>query len=80
MGPEASGEYFLIDSTIQSVNTSLFLNIGTSSTSYLQLFFHATANTTAWGLDGDTIVTESTSTYGRRASPSFLPAGQELTR
>lgn len=67
MGPEATGEYFAIGSTIQSQNTSLYLNIGTSAASYLPLTFDATANTTAWGLEGDTIITEQSSSYGRRA-------------
>lgn len=66
MGPEATGEYYIIDETIQSQNTSLYLNIGNSSTSYLPLSLDATATTTAWGLEGDTIITESGSVYGRR--------------
>jgi hypothetical protein len=66
MGPEASGEYFVIGSTIQSTNSSMYLNIGTSSTSYLPLYFNSTASTTAWGLEGDTIITETGSTYGRQ--------------
>jgi hypothetical protein len=44
----------------------MYLNIGTSTTSYLPLSFNSTASTTAWGLEGDTIITESTSSYGRR--------------
>jgi hypothetical protein len=67
MGPEATGEYFTIDSTIQSQTTSLYLNIGTNTASYLPLTFDATPNTTAWGLEGDTIITETSSSYGRRA-------------
>ena len=66
MGPEALGEYFVIGSTIQSTNTSMYLNIGTSSTSYLPLYFNSTASTTAWGLEGDTIITETGSMYGRQ--------------
>jgi hypothetical protein len=66
MGPEATGEYFTIGDTIQSTNTSLYLNIGTASTSYLPLSFNASASTTAWGLEGDTIITETGSSYGRR--------------
>ena len=71
MGPEATGEFFIIDETIQSQNTSLYLNIGTSATSYLPLTLDATANTTVWGLEGDTIITEQSSSYGRRMH-SFL--------
>jgi hypothetical protein len=66
MGPVATSEYFVIGDTIQSTNTSMYLNIGTSTTSYLPLSFNNTASTTAWGLEGDTIITESTSSYGRR--------------
>lgn len=66
MGPEAASEYFVIGDTIQSTNTSMYLNIGESTTSYLPLSFGATANTTAWGLEGDTIITTTGSTYGRR--------------
>ena len=66
MGPEATGEYFTIGNTIQSTNTSLYLNIGTASTSYLPLSFNTSASTTAWGLEGDTIITETGSSYGRR--------------
>lgn len=66
MGPEAMSEYFTIGNTIQSTNTSLYLNIGEASTSYLPLTFDATATTTAWGLEGDTIITTNGSPYGRR--------------
>jgi hypothetical protein len=75
MGPEATGEFFIIGSTIQSANSSLFLNIGTNSASYLPLSLDAAASTTAWGLEGDTIITEGASAYGRRAFRSPLPAG-----
>ena len=77
MGPEATGEYFVIDSTIQSQNTSLYPNIGTNTASYLPLTFNATANTTAWGLEGDTIITEQSSSYGRRMF-QFLPPGLRI--
>jgi len=66
MGPETSSEYFIIGDTIQSTNSSLYLNIGAASTSYLPLTLDATSNTTAWGLEGDTIITETGSTYGRQ--------------
>lgn len=66
MGPEASGEFFNIGTTIQSTNTSQFLNIGTSTTSYKPLSFGSNATTTAWGLEGDTIITTQGSSYGRR--------------
>ena len=66
MGPEAAGEFFTIGSTIKSQTTNLYLNIGTGSASYLPLSLDATASTTAWGLEGDTIITSNGSKYGRR--------------
>jgi len=66
MGPEAAGELFTIGSTIKSQTTNLYLNIGTGSSSYLPLSLDATATTTAWGLEGDTIITANGSKYGRR--------------
>ncbi|KFY17030.1 hypothetical protein V491_05137 [Pseudogymnoascus sp. VKM F-3775] len=71
MGPEATSEYFTIGETIQSTNTSLYLNIGEASTSYLPLSLDATATTTAWGLEGDTIITTTGSSYGRRECSSY---------
>ena len=67
MGPEATSEYFTIGSTIQSVNSSLYLNIGTNAgKSYLPLTLDKASNTTAWGLEGDTVITVTGSGYGRR--------------
>ncbi|KAF2654066.1 hypothetical protein K491DRAFT_660789 [Lophiostoma macrostomum CBS 122681] len=66
MGPEASAEAFTIGSTIQSTNTSQYLNILTASTSYKPLEFAAASSTTAWGLEGDTIITTTGSSYGRQ--------------
>lgn len=71
MGPEATSEYFTIGETIQSTNTSLFLNIGEASTSYLPLSLDTTVTTTAWGLEGDTIITTTGSSYGRRKCCSY---------
>ncbi|RDL35302.1 Uncharacterized protein BP5553_07233 [Venustampulla echinocandica] len=80
MGPEATSEYLYavpfnippsnhtlydIGTTIQSTNTSMYLNIGTSSASYKPLFFDKTSSTTAWALEGDTIITSQGSSYGR---------------
>ncbi|EPE29904.1 hypothetical protein GLAREA_01064 [Glarea lozoyensis ATCC 20868] len=67
MGPEKTSEYFNIGSTIQSTNTSQYLNIGTNSRSFKPLSFGPTATTTAWALEGDTIITGTGSSYGRRA-------------
>jgi hypothetical protein len=66
LGPEASSEYFDISGTILSSNTSAYLNVGNSSNSYLPLSFGSTASTTAWALEGDTIITSTSSTWGRR--------------
>ncbi|KAH9221120.1 hypothetical protein DL95DRAFT_455899 [Leptodontidium sp. 2 PMI_412] len=68
MGPEATSEYLIISSTIQSTNTSLYLNIGgkVGGKSFLPLSFGKVANTTAWGLEGDTVITTTGSGYGRR--------------
>lgn len=66
MGPESSADDFTIGSTIQSKKTSQFLNIQTASTSYKPLVWGTTGDTTAWGLEGDTIITTTGSSYGRR--------------
>ncbi|KAF2263368.1 hypothetical protein CC78DRAFT_465751, partial [Lojkania enalia] len=66
LGPEASAEDFTIGSTIQSKQTSQFLNIVEASTSYKPLVFSGTGDTTAWGLEGDTIITVQGSSYGRQ--------------
>ena len=66
MGPEESAESFEIDTTIQSTNTSMFINIADDETSYKPLCFGETGETTAWGLEGDTIITTTESSYGRR--------------
>lgn len=74
LGPEASSEYFNIDGSIQSTNTSMYLNIGDDSTSYKTLTFEESSSTTAWGLEGDTIITTQSSSYGRRGfCPFSLP-------
>jgi hypothetical protein len=44
----------------------MYLNIATASTSYKPLVWGATGETTAWGLEGDTIITVRGSSYGRR--------------
>lgn len=66
VGPESSSEYFDLNGTIESVNTTRFLNIGSESTSYKSLTFGNSSSTTAWTLEGDTIVTSTGSTWGRR--------------
>ncbi|KAF9268839.1 hypothetical protein L218DRAFT_970091 [Marasmius fiardii PR-910] len=63
LGPESSSGYFTIGSTIKlntNSGSSLYLNTNTaSSTSYKALTFGATATTTNWGLEGDTIIITS---------------------
>ena len=69
MGPEASSESFEIGTTIQSVNTSAYLNIVAGDTSYKTLAFAAEgegAQTEGWGLEGDTIITTTGSAWGRQ--------------
>ncbi|KAH7075535.1 hypothetical protein BKA63DRAFT_595002 [Paraphoma chrysanthemicola] len=65
LGPEAAADEFTIGGTIQSRKTSQYLNIQTASTSYKPLKWEATGSTTAWGLEGDTIITVQGSNYGR---------------
>ncbi|KAI0156368.1 hypothetical protein GGR57DRAFT_79268 [Xylariaceae sp. FL1272] len=67
MGPESSSEYFTIDSgSIQSTNTSAYLAIGSDSTSYKTLTLSSTASAPGWALEGDTIITGTSSTWGRQ--------------
>lgn len=67
MGPEANSEFFNIDGTIQSTNSSQYLNIGSDdSTSYKTLTFADASSTDAWALEGDTIITATSSSYGRQ--------------
>ena len=61
LGPEASSGYFTIGSTItlnDADGSALFLNLDTSGgASYQALTLGATATTTDWALEGDTIIT-----------------------
>ncbi|PPQ67282.1 hypothetical protein CVT25_005866 [Psilocybe cyanescens] len=61
LGPEASAALFTISGTIslnQAGGSKLYLNLDNSGTaSYKTLTFDATATTTNWGLEGDTIIT-----------------------
>ncbi|KAL1865701.1 hypothetical protein Daus18300_007077 [Diaporthe australafricana] len=66
MGPEASSEFFNINGSIQSTNTSRYLNVGSDSTSYKTLTLGSAASTSAWALEGDTIITAQSSSWGRR--------------
>ncbi|KAK5629211.1 hypothetical protein RRF57_004926 [Xylaria bambusicola] len=68
MGPEASSEYFNIASgAIQSANSSAYLTVGKDSTSYKTLTLSAgTAAAPGWALEGDTIITSTSSAWGRQ--------------
>lgn len=66
MGPEKSSEFFNIGTSIQSTNTSMYLEIGADTTSYKTLTFANASSTKAWGLEGDTIITTTGSSFGRR--------------
>ncbi|KAK7948466.1 uncharacterized protein PG986_009352 [Apiospora aurea] len=70
MGPESSSEYFNIAVTIQSTNTSRYLSVGDDSTSYKTLAFANTtgsgSGTNVWALEGDTIITGQSSSWGRQ--------------
>ncbi|KAK8094305.1 hypothetical protein PG997_000990 [Apiospora hydei] len=70
MGPESSSEYFNIAGTIQSTNTSRYLSVGDDSTSYKTLTFANTtgsgSGTNVWALEGDTIITGQSSSWGRQ--------------
>ncbi|KAF7428701.1 hypothetical protein PC9H_007930 [Pleurotus ostreatus] len=60
LGPESSSARFTIDTTITLNNadgSSLYLNLQNSTLSYKALTLSATATTTNWGLEGDTIIT-----------------------
>ncbi|KAI0451862.1 hypothetical protein F5B21DRAFT_527386 [Xylaria acuta] len=70
MGPEASSEYFNIaNGAIQSANSSAYLTVGADSTSYKTLTLSASAGTggaPGWALEGDTIITGTSSAWGRQ--------------
>ncbi|KAI1262399.1 hypothetical protein F5Y18DRAFT_158705 [Xylariaceae sp. FL1019] len=67
MGPESTSEYFNIDSgSIQSTNTSAYLTIGSDSTSYKTLMLSSTSSAPGWALEGDTIITGTSSSWGRQ--------------
>ncbi|RDB16949.1 Endo-1,4-beta-xylanase C [Hypsizygus marmoreus] len=63
LGPESSSGRFTLGSTISlnsATGSKLYLNIDNSgSQSYKALTFGASATTTNWGLEGDTIITTS---------------------
>ncbi|KAF2455338.1 hypothetical protein BDY21DRAFT_350482 [Lineolata rhizophorae] len=66
LGPEESADTFDISGTIQSTTTGLYLTIGESDASYMPITWSEEGTTTAWGLEGDTIITTQSSSYGRQ--------------
>ncbi|KAG9021759.1 hypothetical protein FRB95_001502 [Tulasnella sp. JGI-2019a] len=67
LGPESGDGAFTINGTILDNTTGLYLNIGpTTGFSYRQLTFDKTATFSGWALEGDTIITATTSSYGRQ--------------
>lgn len=80
MGPESSSEYFDVNGTIESVNTTRYLNIGSDTTSYKTVTFGNSSSTTAWALEGDTIITSAGSTWGRRKFPTVGYSSLPLAR
>lgn len=79
MGPESSAEKFNIGGTIQSTSTSLYLNVHTEdAASYKTLTFDATPGTNAWALEGDTIITDKASSFGRRESSDLSSDATDL--
>jgi len=67
LGPEATAEEFDIGGTIKSTETGLYVNINADdAASYKSLEFGEAGETTAWGLEGDTIITTKGSSFGRR--------------
>jgi len=67
LGPETGDGYFTISGTILDNTTGLYLNIGTNpGFSYLPITFGSTSTFSGWALEGDTIITAQTSSYGRQ--------------
>ncbi|KAH8147414.1 uncharacterized protein LAJ45_08570 [Morchella importuna] len=67
MAAEATAERFIISGSIQDTTSGLYLNVdGSATTSYKAISFGATATTTGWGLEGDTIITTNASVFGRQ--------------
>jgi hypothetical protein len=68
MGPEASSQYFNIaGGSIQSANSSAYLTVGSDSTSYKTLTLSSgAAAAPGWALEGDTIITGTSSSWGRQ--------------
>ncbi|KAG8864855.1 hypothetical protein FRB96_003441 [Tulasnella sp. 330] len=67
LGNETGDGIFNINGSIFDTTTGLYFNIAPSTGfSYLGLTFDETPTFTGWSLEGDTIITATTSTYGRQ--------------
>jgi len=67
LGPETGDGLFVFNGDIYDTTTGLYLNIGASTGfSYYPVSFGSTATFTGWALEGDTVITAQTSTYGRQ--------------
>ncbi|KAF8311946.1 hypothetical protein DL93DRAFT_1351196 [Clavulina sp. PMI_390] len=68
LGPEDSGAYFVFnsDGSLSVSGSGLYLNLANTTSTYPQLTMGSTANFFGWGLEGDTIITTTTSTFGRQ--------------
>ncbi|KIM32456.1 carbohydrate-binding module family 1 protein [Serendipita vermifera MAFF 305830] len=75
LGPESSSGYFNISGYIR-LNSSpyQYLNIVNATTSYKPLTFDSAATFTGWALEGDTIITSTSSSYGRQLNFLACPA------
>lgn len=66
LGPVGSSGYYNINGAIQTSGGGPYLNIDSGTASYRQLTFNSTATFSGWTLEGDTIITSQTSSYGRQ--------------
>ncbi|KAF8311945.1 hypothetical protein DL93DRAFT_2082582 [Clavulina sp. PMI_390] len=68
LGPEDSGAYFVFnsDGSLSISGSGLYLNLANTTSSYPQLTMGSTATFFGWGLEGDTIITTTTSAFGRQ--------------
>ncbi|KAG8984087.1 hypothetical protein FRB90_005585 [Tulasnella sp. 427] len=66
IGPESSAGYFTINGSIKLNGPNVYLNIANGTTSYRALTFDSAPTFTGWALEGDTIITSQSSSYGRQ--------------
>ncbi|KAF8602401.1 hypothetical protein BDV93DRAFT_607609 [Ceratobasidium sp. AG-I] len=79
LAAESTAASFVISGSISLVSSSptVYLNVLSASTSYKPLAFNSTATTTNWGLEGDTIITTTSSPWGRQLN--FLACATSTT-